>query len=89
MARESRVSRSLRLLDLREFLSSASGQELLEKPMLRELMVEYFCWEQGMADWYARQPVRRQDGFATWIVEGRVLFDRLDELKQLALQVPT
>jgi S-formylglutathione hydrolase FrmB len=47
-------------------------------------MVEYWCWEQEMADWYARQPMRRHRDFAGWIVEGRVLFDRLDELKQLA-----
>jgi hypothetical protein len=75
---------SLLLVDLPAIFSSASARELLAKPSLRALMVEYWCWEQGMADWYARQPVRRHRGFAGWIVEGRALFDRLDELKQLA-----
>lgn len=78
------VHRSSVLVDLPAIFSSASAQELLAKPVLRALMVEYWCWEQGMADWYARQPVRRHRDFAGWIVEGRALFDRLDELKQLA-----
>ena len=71
-------------VDLPAVFSSASAEQLLTKPVLCALMVEYWCWEQGMADWYARQPVLRHRNFAGWIVEGRALFDRLDELKQLA-----
>jgi len=81
------VPTSLLSVDLPAILSSASTQELLAKPMLQVLMVEYWCWERGMADWYARQPVRRHRDFAGWIVEGRALFDRLGELKQLARRV--
>ena len=84
MGTDNSVHTSLLLVDLPAIFSSASARQLLAKPVLRALMVEYWCWEQGMADWYARQPVRRHRDFAGWIVEGRALFDRLDELKQLA-----
>ncbi|MGA9361731.1 MAG: hypothetical protein WBW75_28200 [Mycobacterium sp.] len=84
METDNSVPASSLLVDLPAIFSSASAQELLAKPALGALMVEYWCWEQGMADWYARQPVRRHRDFAGWIVEGRALFDRLNELKQLA-----
>lgn len=84
MENHNSVRTSSLLVDLPAILSSASTRELLTNPVLRALMVEYWCWEHGMADWYARQPVRRHRDFAGWIVEGRALFDRLDELKQLA-----
>lgn len=84
MANGNSVHRSSFLVDLPAMFSSVSAQELLAKPLLRALMIEYWCWEQGMADWYARQPARRHRDFAGWIIEGRALFDRLDELKQLA-----
>ncbi|WP_424076559.1 hypothetical protein [Mycobacterium sp.] len=84
MENDNSVPASSLLVDLPAIFSSASAQELLTKPALGALMVEYWCWEQGMADWYVRQPVRRHRDFVGWIVEGRALFDRLDELKQLA-----
>ncbi len=71
-------------VDLPAVFSSASTQQLLTEPALGALMVEYWCWELEMTDWYARQPMQRHRDFAGWIVEGRTLFDRLDELKQLA-----
>jgi len=84
MDTDNSVDTSSLSVDLPAVLSSASTQQLLTKPALGALMVEYWCWEQEMADWYARQPMRRHRDFAGWIVEGRVLFDRLDELKRLA-----
>ena len=35
-------------------------------------------------DWYTRQPPRRHCEFNDWIIEGRALFDGLDELKKLS-----
>jgi hypothetical protein len=70
--------------DLPALLCSASDQALLANPALSALMVEYSCWELHMADWYARQRPRRHRDFNGWIVEGRALFDRLDELKKVA-----
>ena len=84
MDTDNSVDTSSLSVDLPAVFSSASTHQLLTKPALGALMVEYWCWEQEMADWYARQPMRRHRDFAGWIVEGRVLFDRLDELKQLA-----
>jgi hypothetical protein len=71
-------------IDLPALMSSASDQALLADPALTALMVEYSCWELHLADWYARQQPKRHREFNAWIVEGRALFDRLDELKRVA-----
>jgi hypothetical protein len=71
-------------VDLPALLSATSDQSLLADPALSALMVEYSCWELHLADWYARQRPRRHREFNGWIVEGRALFDRLDELKKVA-----
>lgn len=71
-------------VDLPALLSSVSDEALLADPALSALVVEYACWELQLADWYARQRPRRDRDFNPWIVEGRALFDRLDELKGIA-----
>lgn len=75
------------LIDLAAVLSCAGDEEVLGKPGLSELIVEYACWEREMAEWHARQPRRRDPAYAGWIGEGRGLFDRLDELKDTARRV--
>ena len=50
-------------------------------------MVEYSCYQMHLADWHARQPPRRHGEFKGWIIEGRELFDGLDELKMIAHNV--
>ncbi len=47
-------------------------------------MVDYSCCQLHLADWHARQPPRRHREFKDWIIEGRALFDGLDELKKIA-----
>jgi hypothetical protein len=71
-------------VDLSALLSSASDQALLADPALRALMVEYSCYEVHFSDWHSRQPPRRQTDFNDWIIEGRALFDGLDELKEIS-----
>lgn len=71
-------------IDVPALLSSTSDQALLADPALSALAVEYACWELALADWHARQRPKRDPEFHGWIVEGRGLFDRLDELKQVA-----
>lgn len=71
-------------VDLSALLSSVSDQALLGDPALRELMVECSCYEMHFADWYSRQPRKRHADFDDWIIEGRALFDGLDQLKETA-----
>jgi hypothetical protein len=71
-------------VNLPALLSSVSDQALLADPTLRALVVEHSCYELHLADWYARQRPRRHAEFNDWIIEGRVLFDGLDELKKTA-----
>ena len=77
MARNARPA----FVDLPALLSSVSDQALLADPALRAFVVEHSCYELHLADWYARQPPRRHCEFNDWIIEGRALFDGLDELK--------
>lgn len=71
-------------VDLSALLSAVSDEALLADPALRALMVDYACYQLHLADWHARQPPRRHGEFKDWIIEGRALFDRLDELKEIA-----
>ncbi|WAC93831.1 hypothetical protein [Mycobacterium sp. Aquia_213] len=71
-------------VDLSALLSSVSDEALLADSALRALMVDYSCYQLHLADWHARQPPRRHGEFKDWIIEGRTLFDGLDELKQIA-----
>ena len=71
-------------VDLSALLSSVSDQALLADPALRALVVEYPCYEVHLTDWHARQPPRRHGDFKDWTIEGRALFDGLDELKETA-----
>jgi len=71
-------------IDLPALLSSASDKALLSDPALSALMVEYSCWELRMADWYTRQRPKPHPEFKGWIVEGRTLFDQLDDMKKIA-----
>jgi hypothetical protein len=71
-------------VDLSALLSSVSDEAMLADPALRALMVDYSCYQLHLADWHARQPPRRRGGFDDWIIEGRALFDSLDELKKIA-----
>lgn len=80
-------SASPAFVDLSALLSSVSDQALLADPALRALMVEYSCYQMHLADWHARQPPRRHGEFKGWIIEGRELFDGLDELKMIAHNV--
>lgn len=71
-------------VDLSALLSSVSDQVLLADPALTALIVDYSCYQLHLADWHARQPPRRHREFKDWIIEGRALFDGLDELKKIA-----
>jgi hypothetical protein len=84
MAAHRSTPQSPAFVDLPALLSSASDQALLSDPALSAVMVEYSCWELRMADWYTRQQPRPHREFNGWIVEGRALFDQLDELKEIA-----
>jgi hypothetical protein len=84
MATRRSITSSPAFVDLPALLASVSDEALLADPELSALTVEYTCWEIQLADWYARQRRRRDHGFSTWIAEGRMLFDQLDELKKVA-----
>lgn len=84
MATRRSITFSPAFVDLPALLASVSDEALLADPELSALTVEYACWELQLADWYARQPRRRDNRFSAWIAEGRTLFDRLDELKKIA-----
>jgi hypothetical protein len=71
-------------VDLSALLSSVSDEALLADPAQRALMVDYSCYQLHLADWHVRQPPRRHREFKDWIIEGRALFDGLDELKKVA-----
>lgn len=82
MAARRSIPSSPAFVDLPALLSSVSDEALLADPALRALLVEYACWELQLADWHAGQLPRRDPEFDHWIAEGRLLFDRLDELKR-------
>jgi hypothetical protein len=71
-------------VNLAALLSSVSEHALLSDPALGGLMAECACWEVYLNDWQGRQPTKRSHDYNDWICEGRTLFDRRDELKQLA-----
>jgi hypothetical protein len=71
-------------VDLHSLLASVPDHVVLAKPALASLMVEYACWDRQTAEWYERRMPKRNNQFSLWIVEGRALFSRRDELAQVA-----
>lgn len=71
-------------VDLQALLASVTDPAMRSDPALRAVIVEYFCWQRHWDDWCTRQPTGRQTAFKSWVVEGRELFDRRDELKVVA-----
>lgn len=71
-------------VDLPSLLASVPDHVLLANPALASLVVEYDCWDRQAAEWYERRIPKRHSQFSPWIMEGRALFGRRDELSQLA-----
>ncbi len=84
MTSESAHDATAGFVDLQALLASVSDEAMLADPALTALVVEYSCWQLHWDDWCTRQPSKRHIAFKEWVVEGRELFDRRDELKGVA-----